>query len=396
MKARKLFSLYRRGGIWYVRLWDKAAGTYTGGKSTGEADHDKAIVKADRMIKAGQIKKKENDPFITDHLKEYWKNRKNEISASYYVTTLRAIDNRIVPFKDFQKLRLSQLKPAHIHRLVDHLKATGVTVRPINLIIQTIKLYLRWAYKRDYILSDIAGKIENQKEPKSTRGFLTPEEIMRLATLPWPDIRIKAAVALGLFAGLRRGEILALRWQDIDFEKNTIEVRRNFVGEYDDKGNPIFKTPKTDSGRKFPYLVFPELKNTLLALLKETPYPNPGDLILINIWRSEKYNEVREYRPMDKVTIRRNFPRMLEKIGISAAEQRQRKLVFHGLRHSFASLMSTVATVSAVMPLTGHRQISTFQGYAHSIDAAAVAALEAANRALEQYRGKVDDDNTVH
>jgi hypothetical protein len=67
MKRKKPFSLYRRGDIWYVRLWDEATGTYTGGKSTGETDRDKAAVKAADMIKAGQIVKKKKTRSLSMH-----------------------------------------------------------------------------------------------------------------------------------------------------------------------------------------------------------------------------------------------------------------------------------------------------------------------------------------
>ncbi len=68
--------------------------------------------------------------------------------------------------------------PARIHRFIDYLKAEGVTVRPVNRIVQFIKTYLSWAYKRDYILSDILSRIIKEKEPKSKRGFLIPDEII--------------------------------------------------------------------------------------------------------------------------------------------------------------------------------------------------------------------------
>lgn len=401
MKRRKPFSLYRRkSGVWFVRVWDEAAKSYTSGKSTGETDRDAAAARAAEMIKAGQIKPREQDPFFLDHLREYWHTREKDVSAAYYRETIKAIENRVATFKDFQKIRLSHLKPAHVHRFIDHLKKQGVTVRPINRVIQFLKTYLSWAYSRDYITADIAGKIQKEKEPKSTRGFLTPDEIIKLAGLEWSDLRIKAAVALGLFAGLRRGEVLALQWGDIDFDKNTIDVRRNFVGEFDANGNAIFKAPKTGSDRKFPYLIFKELKNTLLELLRETPFKRPDDLVLCNVWYTQKFNgsKARPYRPMNEITIRRDYGRMLAAIGIPREEQQRRKLVYHGLRHSFASLVAMVAPINSAMPLTGHRRVSTFEGYAHSVDESAIGALNAANRELDRYRNapaQIDDETRV-
>lgn len=399
MKKRKPFSLYqRKNGVWFVRVWDEAARSYTSGRSTGETDRDAAAVRASEMLKAGQLKKREHDPVFIDHLREYWQSRERDLSAAYYRETINAIENRVATFKDLQRIRLSHIKPAHIHRFIDHLKKQGVSVRPINRVIQFLKTYLSWAYSRDYITADIAGKIQKEKEPRSTRGFLTPDEIIKLSNITWPDLRIKTAVALGLFAGLRRGEVLALQWGDIDFKNNTIDIKRNFVGEFDADGNAIFKEPKTGSDRKFPYLIFPELKNTLLDLFKETPFKSPNDLVLCNVWHSQKYNgqEARPYRPMNEISIRRDYGRMLEMIGISAEDRKRRKLVYHGLRHSFASLVAMVAPINSAMPLTGHRRVSTFEGYAHSIDDAAIGALNAANSILNQFRTTPDKTKAIH
>ena len=163
MKRRKPFSLYRRkSGVWFVRVWDEAAKSYTSGKSTGETDRDAAAARAAEMIKAGQIKPREQDPFFLDHLREYWHTCEKDVSAAYYRETIKAIENRVATFKDFQKIRLSHLKPAHVHRFIDHLKKQGVTVRPINRVIQFLKTYLSWAYSRDYITADIAGKIQKE------------------------------------------------------------------------------------------------------------------------------------------------------------------------------------------------------------------------------------------
>nr|HPJ39605.1 hypothetical protein [Spirochaetota bacterium] len=56
------FSLYQRGKVWYVRLWDETAKKYTPAKSTGETDRDKAIQRAKEMEQAGKLKKTEEDP----------------------------------------------------------------------------------------------------------------------------------------------------------------------------------------------------------------------------------------------------------------------------------------------------------------------------------------------
>ncbi len=385
-KKRKSFSLYKRNDVFYVRLWDEDRGEYTGAKSTGESDRDKAVLKADAMIKAGQVIKKENDPLFIDFIREYWQKR-DELSTRYK-HDLQYFLKIICNYPGFKNLRITELKAGHINRFIDHLQAEGTAPRTINRIGKITKTFIRWADSRDYIANDFSRKIVKVKEVNRRRGFLDPEEIFKLAAVRWPDIRMKAAVMLGCFAGLRRGEIRALQWQDIDFENNMITVRRNFVGDYDDRGGAIFKAPKAESERKAPYLLFPELKRTLLELWQDTPFKAQTDLLLVNVDVRRRTNGIipEGQQPLSETTIKREFCKMLEGIGISRQEQRDRNLVFHGLRHSFASLMASLLPGNITMALTGHQTRAMLENYEHHIESAVNDGLKTANSALDKYR----------
>jgi len=267
-------------------------------------------------------------------------------------------------------------------------KQKKYTPRTINRILQLVKTYLNYAYKRDYVNIELAGKIERVKEKKVVRGHLEPDEFMKLVNLDWSDKRIKAAVLLAIFASMRKGEVRALQWGDIDFNKNTISIKRNFVDEYDAAGNPVFKEPKTGSARKGSYLIFSDLKNCLLELYSETPFKKPDDLVLVNIWKTnaQNQNHLKQYTPMSDTAIKRDFSRMIEAIGIDIKSQKERKLVYHGLRHTFVSYMSLFAGDSVVMSLSGHESLRMLENYSHPIESAALSALETANKALDKYR----------
>lgn len=385
-KKRKPFSLYQRNGVWYARAWDEERGEYTSAKTTGETDRDRAAVKASEMVKAGQIVRKGSDPRFIDALREYWQ-RRDDLSQRYRKNVYACIETA-AKYEPFQNLRLTAVKASHINRYIDHLKAVGTRPRTINRISQHIKTFIRWADSRDYIAADFGRKIEKVKENQRRRGFLEPEELFALAAVPWPDARVKAAVMLGAFAGLRRGEIRALQWQDIDFARGMVTVRRNFVGEYDDQGAPIFKTPKAGSERRAPYLVFPELRRALLVVWEQTPFREPGDLVLVNVWERRRKNAANAGAqiPLSETTIKREFTRMLEGIGISREAQRERNIVFHGLRHSFVSLMSSLLPGNVTMMLSGHQTRAMLENYEHTIESAVNDGLEQASRALDKYR----------
>ena len=390
MKKRKPFSLYKRGEIWYVRMWDNKAGSYTPGKSTGETDRDVAAVRANEMIKSGDIKPRENNPLFIDYLLLYW-TEKRGLTPRYQKSIIREIKKTVIPYKGFKTLRISEVEPTDINGFSTYLEKNELrAATSINRLLQNIKTCLLDAYSEGHIKRNLSdGKQIKKKETKKRkRGELRPQEILKLAELEWPDHRMKVAVLLGCFAGLRRGEIRALRWKDVDFQTNYIYVRQNYTDIKDEKGNPVFFPPKADSSRKFPYMIFPELRAAVLKQWEETPFKKPDDLILPNVWGVNQSNDTiaRGYLPLPDTAIKRNFSKMLEAIGISKQEQEERILSFHSTRHSFTSFIDMSGPNKTGMSLTGHSTREMFENYSHANTEAVISHLHAANDYLNKFR----------
>ncbi len=382
---KNLYSLYLRNGVYYARLWDENSKNYTPAKSTGETNKQRAGDEALKMIASGQLVKRDQDPLFIDELLKYYNDR-NDVCQAYRKDIISRIEKKAVTSKHLEGVRMSQITHAHINRLKEELKKTD-TPGGINNLIKNIKTFIRWANTLDYIKIDFTSKIPLVPTKKGKRGWLEPEEMIALSNVEWHDLRTKAAVCLGAWAGMRWGEVRALQWGDIDFIKDTIDIKRNFVDEWDENGNPIYKEPKAGSFRRWPYLVFPELKNTLLQLYNETPFNGADDLVLCNVWKKkEKQSLLKQYQPLGYQHIQKNFHLMLEAAGISLEEQKFRVLSFHSLRHSFASYMATAAPAAAVMGLTGHENEKVYEGYRHNIQSASINALHVAADRLQIYR----------
>ena len=305
------YSLYLRNGIYYARVWDENSKSYTPAKSTRETNPQRAGGKALEMIEAGQFVKRENDPLFIDELLKYWTERTG-VCQAYRTDIVNRITKKAAPSKHLKNVRMSEIKHSHINRLKEDLIKTD-SPAAVNNLIKNIKTFIRWANSLDYIQVDFTSKIPLIKTVKGKRGFLEPEEMQALTSVEWHDIRTRAAVCLGMWAGMRWGEVRALQWQDIDFDKNTINIQRNFVDDWDRDGNPIYKTPKAGSFRKWPYLVFPELKNILLQLYNETPFNSADDLVLVNVGnRSDKQYLLKQYKPLYYAHIQKDFHLMLE------------------------------------------------------------------------------------
>jgi integrase len=168
--------------------------------------------------------------------------------------------------------------------------------------------------------------------------------------------RLEALYSVALTMGLRQGEALGLRWQDIDLELGYLRIANQLQRVH---GAPKLVEPKTERSRRtlaMPPMITRSLEHHLARQQKERSAA--GDrwtetgLVFATV----------EGKPLDGTAISKGFHRLLERAGL---EQRR----FHDLRHSCATLL-LVQGVSprVVMDLLGHSQIGlTMNTYSHVI-----------------------------
>jgi integrase len=191
-----------------------------------------------------------------------------------------------------------------------------------------------------------------KNHPVKREQFLTPEEVQAVVR---HAERSDAAFILTLaFTGLRLGEGLALRWQDIDFPRASIHVERNFV-----LGR--FGTPKSGYGRTVP--MAEEVARVLARHSQRDWLTGPTDLVFIG----EKGGVI------DVNRFRLRYYAAQEAAGI-----RPRRTV-HMLRHTFATVCASHGIpLRTIQGWCGHEEFSTTERYAHLMprheDAALVSA----------------------
>lgn len=188
-------------------------------------------------------------------LKTY-KSGKEYKTYQMYDVTLR---NHIT--KELGHIRLVDLKPYHIQGLINNRYRKGLT-KTLKNIKLTIKQMLDQAVENELIIKNPSNRIELPATPKNERRALTDEEIETIKKAPL-SLKQRVFVYLCLYAGLRRGEALAITKADI--KKDMISVNKDLVFK---KGIPDIKNrPKTDAGfRKIPVTI--ELKPVLDEYLK--------------------------------------------------------------------------------------------------------------------------------
>jgi integrase len=227
-----------------------------------------------------------------------------------------------------------------------------------------IRVALRWAFDKGYIPANPTLSFRNIDYKPQEKGALSRDEMEKIENLIWPDLRQKAALLLGFLCGLRRGEIRALRWKYVDFDRRILNIAENYV---DDDG---IKQPKAGSARHIPF--FGSAEGILTELRQANPYgAEPGDFVLPNVERN---------KPLAAITIKRGFERIMDAIGIDKDSRKTRKLSFHSMRHSFVTRAREAGIPDFVVAaLSGHKTTQMVEHYSHQT----TTAIESARKPLE-------------
>jgi integrase len=134
------------------------------------------------------------------------------------------------------------------------------------------------------------------------------------------------------------GELLALRWSDVDFMDGLLHVRRNYTGGRE-------KVPKGKRVRSVPMM--PAVIDALAELKEREEFTGDDDLVF-----------TREGEHQNHYDLRKRYYAALERAGL-------RRLRFHDLRHAFGSAAITKLDPHAVQSYMGHQHYSTTQRYLH-------------------------------
>lgn len=232
------------------------------------------------------------------------------------------------------ELRLDEITEQKItllrKRLADMKSST------VNLVVKTFQTMLRRARKLGYRATVPEVKLLPEQRQ---RNWYTPEDYERLvAAAATFDIVSLVIVLLGGDAGLRAGEMLGLRWEDVDFTHRTLYVRRNLVMGQE-------RAPKWGTARDIP--LSDRLKDALLRLRS---VDGGVDRVL----------KTSNGGPMSMSHIRPLLERVARYAGAPLYGP-------HALRHSFGTrLMLNGASARVAMELLGHSSLKTTQIYAHA------------------------------
>lgn len=294
---------------------------------------------------------------------EYVIKLKEERGAKHStITSYKDLAARVTPV--IGHIRLKDLRPDHLNDLYTFLaqegqnKRTGgkLSAKSILEHHRLISAVLEQAVKEGLVPFNVASRATLPKVERKEVNYFQPEQIADIReALEQESIKWKTLVHMLLITGARRGEILGLKWDKVDFERNKIHICNNVLysadrGIYED-------TPKTASSNR--YVALPI--ETMQLLRQYRAWQNEERLRLGEYYQNQDFVFTQENgKPMHPDSITSWLSKFSKRHGLPHINP-------HAFRHTMASMLYFNGMDSiSISKRLGHAQVSTTADiYAH-------------------------------
>ena len=281
------------------------------------------------------------------------------------------------------RIQLAKLDRHHVQRLYTDKLASGLSSTSVRHLHSVIRRSLNDALRWGLVVRNIALMADPPSKTRYRTRTLTAAEARKLVAAAATD-RLGALYVLALTTGMRKGELLALRWPDIDLDSGVLGVRSTL---YRADGKLTIDDPKTAGSRRLIHLT-PDAVSTLRQHHRrqevERQFYGRGwddtGLVFANT----------KGRPLEGGNVlQRSFYPLLERAGVP-------RVRFHDLRHSAATLLLGAGiNPKVVAEMLGHSNISvTLDTYSHvtpGMHRHAAAAMSALLHAANLSTNRTDD-----
>ena len=303
----------------------------------------------------------EADMLFSDYMLGWLEMVRSNIEVTTYASYSNNVKGKIVPYFSERKIKLKDLQPKHIQEFyTDCMREYGICANTVIRYHANLRKALQYAVKTDLLVKNPADQVDRPKVNKFVGSFYDKDEINRLLAVV-RGTKIELAVLLASFYGLRRSEILGLKWNAIDFESKTITIQ-HIVTQVSVDGTLLLvqkdRTKNKASRRTLPLV--PQIEQFLLRLQREQKTHRA-------VCKSCYNNEYLGYLYVDEMGnlikpdyVSENFKLTLQKHGL-------RHIRFHDLRHSCASLLlANGVSMKSIQEWLGHSDFGTTANiYAH-------------------------------
>ena len=353
------FSKYKtkKGEFWRFQFYsgiDPKTGkrkltTRRGFKTKKEAQ--RVAEELEKQVREGII---DNDKVTFEEVfNEWWATHVKTIKPSTQNAKLVQFNKHVLP--RFGKIKLKDISKSYCQRMMDEVAEHMNTYSAALDVKIQANLVFKYALKQDYIQRNplqhvvIPKKDESFLAKEDERNYWTKEEVnhfLELVKEHHYHYHHYIMFYLLIYTGMRKGELIALEWDDIDLDEKTIRINKTLFFK---DGKEIFQTTKKESSTRTI-----SITNDDVELLKKWEVKQKAIFLEKGIRKKIKYVVCRDdLRPIRRVTpndVLRSFIRRFD----------LQKINVHGLRHTHASLLFEAgASIKEVQARLGHKDIQT-------------------------------------
>ena len=300
-----------------------------------------------------------SDMLFADYLLEWLEIAKGRLAVATYSSYAAMIKKPVGPYFRQRNLTLRELEARHLQMFYSEMlrRVTPNTVIHYHAVIHSA---LKYAVKTDMLVQNVADKVDRPKKNSFQPVFLSAEEMQKMFEA-LRGTKLELPVLVAAFYGFRRGEVLGLKWDAIDFERGTISVIRTVTTiTLDGKQTEIEQqSAKTKSSLR----TLPLIGSFREYFLQVKEAQELNKQVCGNCYNYEYdgfvfVDELGEQMRANYLTSA--FPKFLEDHGL-------RRMRFHDLRHSCASLLlANGVPLKHIQEWLGHSDFTTTANiYAH-------------------------------
>jgi len=303
----------KRRGRWVIDFYDQYGKRRweTLKKGTTKQRAKERLREIEENVSRGIYMPPDKVPLFSQVAEEWLEYKKPKIRIGTWIDYARQVK---IHLGEFERVRINRITIANVERFITKRQRQGMNINTLRRALVTLNQIMNYAVRHRYI--DF-NPVREAESPKSTGNdadngkdikILTPEQINALLEAV-EDPKYRTLIRLAVFSGARQGEILGLKWSDVDWENNQIHIQRTY-------NHGRFFSPKSkNSNRRI------DLGPATMRELKKWKLTCPGNELDL-VFPSKAGTPIDHHHMVSRV-----FEPALKAAGLP-------KIRFHDLRHT--------------------------------------------------------------
>ena len=311
--------------------------------------------------------------FLAQWQRDYVNTNTRPRTSESYAAIIR---NRLTP--PLGHIQLQRLQPSDVQAMEARLLELGAATKTVRNIHLVLNESLRYAVRKGILYRNVCDAVDVPRLVRPEINVPKTEQVWELLEVA-KDTPYYAPLCFAAFTGCRRGEVLGLRWRDVDLGRGTASIVQT-LQRIEGRGL-IFQPPKSMKSRRAI-----ALDSSTVAMIRE----HQGQQLLHKMELRDIYDDHDLVfpgslgRPLDPSVLTRQFERLARRVGMEGVR-------LHDLRHHHATLLLQANThPKIVQERLGHSTVAiTLDLYSHVVPGLQEKAAETFNEAMQEARNKV-------